>query len=486
MERLGAQDFSFLEFEHLHTPMNIGGVLVVEPSGPEPRVDVARVRAHVESRLDRIPRYRQRLVRAPLTGHPFWVEDPRFDIRAHVHHVALPRPGTEEQLKELSARLFAQPLDRRRPLWELWVVEGLRDGGYALLAKVHHAMVDGSERRGSGLGAPRPRARRGSFGKLLVGPPAKSGGGPLAFARGRRTLETPPGARPRARALVSLPREPGKLFREIALGVGTTAEMLGRIVLSPAPPTPLNGDVGPDRRFEWWAVPLQDVRLVKDRLGGTVNDVALATVAGAVRRFFRRKRWPVSGRDFRALVPVNLRTPAERIVGNRVSAWLTSLPLDVRDPRERYDRVRQLTALLKAKGEAHGVELASGMGEWADSLLDLWVRLASVRPPYNLIVTNVPGPTFPLYFLGDPIRSAYPVVPLFEKQGLGIALFTYHRELFWGFHVDAGVVEDYPEFVAAVRDSFDELRALAVRAGRKPPRRSATPVTEKRARLSGA
>lgn len=485
MERLGAQDFSFLEFEHLHTPMNIGGVLVVEPSGPEPRVDVARVRAHVESRLDRIPRYRQRLVRAPLTGHPFWVEDPRFDIRAHVHHVALPRPGTEEQLKELSARLFAQPLDRRRPLWELWVVEGLRDGGYALLAKVHHAMVDGV----SGVdlvsalldlepvAGPSESCSSVPRRKAVVDPWR------LLVADARWRLRRAQGL---VRALVSLPREPGKLFREIALGVGTTAEMLGRIVLSPAPPTPLNGDVGPDRRFEWWAVPLQDVRLVKDRLGGTVNDVALATVAGAVRRFFRRKRWPVSGRDFRALVPVNLRTPAERIVGNRVSAWLTSLPLDVRDPRERYDRVRQLTALLKAKGEAHGVELASGMGEWADSLLDLWVRLASVRPPYNLIVTNVPGPTFPLYFLGDPIRSAYPVVPLFEKQGLGIALFTYHRELFWGFHVDAGVVEDYPEFVAAVRDSFDELRALAVRAGRKPPRRSATPVTEKRARLSGA
>jgi WS/DGAT/MGAT family acyltransferase len=247
--------------------------------------------------------------------------------------------------------------------------------------------------------------------------------------------------------------------------------------------TPLNRPTGPHRRFDWLAMSLAEIKRAKDRLGGTVNDVVLAIVAGAMRRFLVRRGVGLAGLDFRVAIPVNVRTAEDlHALGNRVSVWLAQLPLDERSPRRRLARIRAMTAELKKSGRAAGTDALMKLAEWAGpALVTLGARFAARVSPYNLIITNVPGPQFPLYMHDARLLQAYPLVPLFENQGLGIAIFTYDGQMFWGFNGDWDLVPDLHALVADAGAAFAELRALAEpRAARAGPAARPREVTTRR------
>ncbi|MGH7899929.1 MAG: wax ester/triacylglycerol synthase family O-acyltransferase, partial [Candidatus Binatia bacterium] len=347
-DRLSFLDNSFLLLEGPNTPMHVGGCAAYEAGPlkkPDGGIDIDRIRAYVNSRLHLIPRYRQRLEYIPIEGQPVWIDDAYFNVHYHVRHTALPRPGDDRQLKRLAARVMGQHLDRSRPLWEMWVVEGLAGGDhFAIISKIHHCMVDGMS----------------SVDLLNV----------LLQLQPNEDFDPPPDWIPRP---APTPRE---LLRDAALRYTTLPLEIGRNLpgvirqfrdpvsdararmravrdtlgstLRTTSETPLNQPVGPHRRIDWLAMDLADVKDVKNRLGGTLNDVVLTTVAGAVQRFLERRRINVDFLDFRVMAPVSVRGESERgALGNRVSAWMVPMPLSERDPRKRLEKIRETTSRLK-------------------------------------------------------------------------------------------------------------------------------------------
>jgi len=463
-ERLSVQDSSFLVFEDPHTHMHVGGVAILEAgplATPDGGIDIDRMRTYIASRLPWIPRYRQRLAFVPFVNYPVWVDDDHFNLKYHVRHTSLPRPGGARQLRHLAGRILSQQLDRGKPLWEAWIVEGLEGGGFAFITKAHHCMVDGiaSVDLVSVLMSPDP-----STTSELTEPwrprPAPT---PWQLLRDDLLSRTrvPADLVRGLRAVVEDLQHTRDLVTE---QVGAALELVRSAARLPSA-TPLNRPIGPHRRFDWLTLDLSDVKDVKNRLGGTVNDVVLATVAGAVRRYLLASGVDVRGLDYRTVVPVSVRAPAEHgAMGNRVSAWLASLPIDEDDPVRRLARVHAITADLKASKQALGTEALIKLGEWAGyGLMTLGVRLAARLHPFNLIVTNVPGPQVPLYMLGAKLLEGYPCVPLFESQTLGVALFSYVGKLCWGFNADWDQLQNLHDFVEATAASFHELHAAALR-----------------------
>jgi WS/DGAT/MGAT family acyltransferase len=460
-ERMAAADRSFLVFEGRHTHMHVGGTTIFDGGsllGAGGAVDVDRIREYIGSRLHLIPRYRQRLAEVPVEGYPVWVDDDRLNLRYHVRHASLPRPGDRRQLRRLVARIMSQQLDRRRPLWEAWIIEGLEDDHFAMVLKTHHCVVDGisgvdlmsvlmrTEPDDAFEPAPAwtPRPQPTAF-DMLRGELARGLSLPIALAQGA------------AEGLRALPRSAGEL--------GETASNIWEFLRSgmhrPAD-TPINRPIGPYRRCDWASASLADVKAVKNQLGGTVNDVILTTVAGAVRRYLTHRGTDLGPLDFRVVVPVSVRTASEQgTLGNRVAGWLLSLPIQEGDPRARREQVSATTAHLKASNQARGIEVLAQVAELFDPILTLGVRAAARLHPYNLIVSNVPGPQFPLYMLGARMLEGYPVVPLFEYQGLGIATFSYDGMLFWAVNACWDLVPDLHVFVQALEESFRELQATA-------------------------
>jgi len=460
-DRLSAVDTTFLELEDASAHMHIGAVAEFERAPlalPDGRLDIARIERVIETGLHRVPRYRQKLAWVPLLGNPVWVDDPTFNLHYHVRHTSLPPPGDERQLKRLAGRILSQQLDRGKPLWELWVVEGLASGRIAVISKAHHCMIDGVgsveltsiTMQTTPEGDPR-----------LEGPPPpwvpRAAPSPLELVAAE-TLH-------RARA-------PFLGLRAVARGalapvssVRACRDMLHGVVKSlvagmrPSSPTPLNVEIGPHRRFDWCETDLDQVKRVKQRLGGTVNDVVLAVVAGALRRFLRQRGMAVEALDFRAMVPVNLRTESDRTVGNRVATIVARLPLDARAPRERLERVIAETRALKGSHQAQGMQAIEDLGDATfPSLFIAFGRAMAVARPFNLVVTNVPGPPFPVYMLGARMLACHPLVPLYRNQALGIALFSYDGRLFWGFNADWDAMPDLHELVEAIES---EARRLA-------------------------
>jgi WS/DGAT/MGAT family acyltransferase len=454
---LSPQDAAFLWAESALTPMHIS-VAFIADAGPLRNaaggIDVARIRAFIYSRLHRIPRYRQRIVFTTLRQRPVWVDDDQFSIDYHVRHTALPRPGTAEQLKDLIGRLGSHLLDRAHPLWELWVVEGLEDGKrFALISKVHHSMTDGvsgaelmtvlmslspSEQPGPLVPyIPRPmpsqlELRRDDLLDLV--------GGPMQLVRTARwLLDT--GRRSQV----------GQALRGVADLVASG--------IVPASETPLNQTIGPHRRFDYFSQELAAVKAVKEKLGGTLNDVVLATVAGGMRHFLKRRRVNVSRLEFRVATPVSVRSAVDReALGNRVSAWIIRLPLAQADPVKRLAAIRARTRRLKESNQALGADLLSSVTEWTGTtLLSIGTRLQNIGRTHNLVVTNVPGPQVPLYLLGAPLHEAYPIGPLFQHQAVIIALFSYAGRLFWGLNADAMLVPDLADLRHDLEASFQEL-----------------------------
>jgi WS/DGAT/MGAT family acyltransferase len=436
--------------------MHVAGVFVFEG-----KLEVERLRAYVESRLHLIPRYRQRIESIPLENHPVWVDDERFNLQYHVRHTSLPAPGEDRQLKRLCGRILSQQLDRGKPLWEIWFVEGLEHERFALVSKVHHCMVDGVS--GNDLL------------QVLLSPlPEKSFDPAPTWVPNR-----PPGA---ARLLrdatlrrVGLPlRVAGELRRAVRQPEGVREALRGlgdalAMGLRPAADTPFNQPIGPHRRFDWLAFDLDEVKRVKRALGVTVNDVVLATVAGGVGRFLRQRGISATKQrsfDFRVVCPVSVRSESERgTLGNRVSSMIAPLPIAEADPRRRLQRVSETMGDLKESKQALGAEVLSSVSEWtAPTLMSVAARLGFRNRVSNMVVTNVPGPQIPLYLLGRRMTECYPMVPLFTNQGLGIALFSYAGGLYWGLSADWDLFPDLHDFVVCIDAAFRELCEAAAAA----------------------
>ncbi|NNK91581.1 MAG: wax ester/triacylglycerol synthase family O-acyltransferase [Acidimicrobiia bacterium] len=461
-ERLSFLDTSFLALESRTTHMHVASLGLFD-AGPmrdaNGGIDIERIRAYVGSRLHLIPRYRQRLAFVPIERHPVWVDDEHFDLEYHVRHTSLPKPGTPEQLLDLAGRVLSQQLDRSKPMWELWVVEGLEDDRFAVISKVHHCMIDGM----AGVELMAVLLGMAPTSDIEDAPPFK----PRPIPDGAELVvrETARRAGRFLSALRSVRQATGDLQAvtlEVARRLRAISYSLGSGWLSPAAKTPLNGTIGPNRRFATLDMRLQDVKDIKNKLGGTVNDAVLAIVAGAVRRYLERSGAERDDAPFRVMAPVSVRPPGGQTVsGNHVAMWLAELPIDEPDPKERFRLVAEETLKLKDTDQALGASLLVQLSSGAPiTLVALGTRLAASARPFNMTVTNIPGPQFPIYLLESEMMGQYPLVPLWRSHGLGIALFSYAGTLMWGFNGDLDVMEDITEFVRCIEESFDELKQL--------------------------
>ncbi|MDX1448371.1 MAG: wax ester/triacylglycerol synthase family O-acyltransferase [Acidimicrobiia bacterium] len=464
-EPLSYLDSSFLALETRTTHMHVAGVALFE-AGPlraeDGGIDIDRIRRHIGSKLQYIPRYRQRLGYVPYNRSPVWIDDDSFNFDYHVRHTSLPRPGTDTQLRNLAGRIVSQQLDRSKPLWELWVVEGLQDDRFAIIAKIHHCMIDGI----SGVDLTTILLNIVPTSEIEEAPewhprPAPNGT-QLAVAEIARTT----------RRVIDQLGSATDLLMEGKELVGTAVQRLTAVKnsleagwLTPAGRTPLNPDIGPNRRFDWTEIPLDEVKAVKNALGGTLNDVVLATVAGAIRHFLEVERdFSTAGVEFRVMAPVSVRKPDQRgQLGNQVAMWLVNLPISEPDPVKRLRTISTETSRLKRENHALGastlVELSRGTPL---PLLSMANRLVgSAVRPFNMTVTNVPGPQFPMYLLESKMLANYPIVPLWQQHGVGIALFSYDGRLLWGIHADYDALPDSSDFIASIHHSFELLKNAA-------------------------
>jgi len=465
MDRLSPLDASFLHVEDDVNYMHIGAIGIF--AGPPPGID--EFRRSLAGRLHRVPRYRQRIRTVPLgLGRPVWVDDPNFRIDHHVRHTALPRPGGDVELERLVGRVMSQRLDRAKPLWEMWVVEGLEDDRWALVAKVHHCLVDGV----SGaellavtldLGPEPPAPVEDAWRPGPLPSPAR-------LARDAAVdLATSPYEQ--ARAAGAVLRRPGRVIdaaRELARG---SVALSG--LVHPTPPTSLNGPIGPHRRYTWTALPLADAKAVRRRHGGTLNDVVLALITRGFRDLLLARGEDVHGRVLRSLVPVSVRPRDEggTAVGdgtlqNRVSAMFAELPVGIDDPVARLGAVGAQLADLKRSKQAVAAEALTSLGGFAPAmLLSLGMRGATraARRSGHLdtVTTNVPGPQFPLWSCGRRLVRALPYVPLAAPLRVGVAIFSYDGELTFGVTADADTAGDVDVLARGIRAELDDLLAHA-------------------------
>jgi diacylglycerol O-acyltransferase len=456
-------DAMFLEIEDESLPMHMGSVSLFE-AGPTVRegggLDLERILSAAEAQLHKTPRLRQKLATIPLFQHPVWIDDPSFNLRYHIRHAAVPHPGDVRQLKRLVGRLLSQRLDRSKPLWETWLIEGVEKDRFAVVTKLHHCMADGVS---------------SSSVSLLVGARPDYRPGPT---RPWTPREPPPDARMLAdeairRALAPLSllgagrasnaeggRDASSLLDSLG-GVARGAWRAAQAGLHPVSETPLNLKIGPHRRFDWARLPLADVKRTGRAAGGTVNDVVLALVTGAVRQFLERRALDPAGVEFRVAVPVNVRTEVDRgELGNRVSSLITPLPLDEADPWRRLQRVVETTRELKGSGASQAVDLVGRLANWLPLGVMARISRASSRA-VNMIVTNVPGPQVPVYMLGARMLESYPLVPLMANEALNIALFSYEGGLYWGFNSDWDALPDLHDFVESIPLGFEALAKAA-------------------------
>jgi len=457
-DRLSALDAAFLYLERPGQLLHVGGVYTVE--GP---LDYARQLEDLSARLHVIPRYTQRAVPVPFgLAHPTWEDDPHFDVRNHVVRHVLRAPGDDAQLAKLASRLFGEPLDRRRPLWELHQIDGYRGDRSALVAKVHHAMIDGVS--GVQLMAvmfdPSPNPAPGP---PPPPPPATKPVVPSAATQlvravrdGVRTLATD------ARAifdLVSHPRRAAALLSEAGEAFGE----LARLAFTATPPTPWNGHVGTLRQVAWTTFDLNEVKAIKNRLGGTVNDVILATISAALRGYLEAAGVNPDRVELRAMCPVNVRAPNENLkLGNRVSALMAPLPVGIYDPLERLRQIRAAMAQLKASGQSGRMTRMIELVDLLPPPLQTAVgALQMAAAPINTICTNVPGPPVSLYVQGKRLETLVPLVPLAQGVGLGFAILSYADTITVGITTDPALVPDVERLDPLLRGGLAELSALA-------------------------
>ncbi|HEY0402021.1 MAG TPA: wax ester/triacylglycerol synthase family O-acyltransferase, partial [Blastococcus sp.] len=432
VERLTRLDASFLYFEEPDTPMHVGGVLILE--APPGGVDA--LAALVEARLPLVPRYRQRVAEVP--GHlanPVWVDDPEFDIAYHVRRNGLPRPGTEAQLLDLVSRLASRPLDRTRPLWEMYLVDGLSRGRVAVVTKTHPALVDGLSAIDIGQvlldvepDAPTPPA--GDW-----RPQRPPNGAQLVWQALDEYVRRPSAIVDTARGAVTDVRSTAARVTGVAGGLLRTA----RKTMLPAPQSPLNAPVGRQRRVAVARAELDEVKKIRKGHGGTVNDVLLTVITGALREWLLSRGEPVvAGTSVRALVPVSMQDE-DAVAGNRVSSYLVDLPVGEPNPRVRLARLSYAMRGIAQHGQSVGADSLIALTGFAPPTLHaLGARAARglSRRLFNLVVTNVPGPQFPLYAAGSRMLEVFPVVPLARGQGLSIGMTSYDGRVYFGLNAD--------------------------------------------------
>jgi WS/DGAT/MGAT family acyltransferase len=491
-DRLTALDSSFLHLEDASSHMHVASVTIFE--GPPPTYE--EFLGHIESRLSLVPRYRQKLRFVPLNqGRPVWVDDPHFNLEYHVRATALPAPGSEEQLKNLASRVFAQQLDRTKPLWEVWLVQGLERGEdspsaappFALLSKTHHAMVDGV----AGVDitsvlfdtAPDPETPPAPGARWHPRPEPTSIQ-LLSDALIERATQPAEIIRT-ARAAFRAPRQIAKRGFEAISAMGA----LAKTGLA-APPSPLNVDIGPHRRYDWVRTDLNELKEIKDRLGGTVNDVVLAVVTGALRTFLEHRGENVDEITLRAMVPVSVRRSDEynQTMGNRVAAMMAPLPIYEPDPVERLHLIREELADLKQSGQAVGAQVLTQLSGMAPpTVMAQATRLQPRQRFFNLVVTNVPGPQIPLYVLGRKLLDLFPMAPLARRQALCIAVMSYNGKMNFGLLGDFDAMPDMRIVADGINASLEELRTAAgIRKRRRAPRRPAAPARAPAASRSGS
>jgi len=457
VDKLSPLDASFLYMERLTTAMHVGAVMTFEAI---PDLDAAGFVALIGERLGAVPRYRQKVREVPgRLGPPVWVDDPDFDLAYHVRRAALPAPGSDEQLRELVGRLQSRQLDRGRPLWEVYLVEGLRDGGFAVVSKTHHAMVDGLAAVDIGAvlldltPTPResPRAdwrpAREPSGVALV---ADAVAGQLL--RPWTVLDT-------ARRAVTDVGAAATQVLGTAAGVFAAARSAGRGTT----PNPLNVPIGQQRRYGTSAGDLDDYKVIRKAHGGTVNDVVLAVVAGGLRWWLASRGEPIlPTTTVRAMVPVSVRARGgDRELGNQISALFVELPVGQADPVLRLATVVAAMAAHRGSGSAIGATALVGLvGLTPPTLHSLGARLSSTLSSrlFNVVVTNVPGPQFPLYAMGARMLDMYPVVPLAKGQAVSIGITSYNGGVFFGLNADRDAMPDVDVLAASIGESLAELR----------------------------
>ncbi|MDP9228222.1 MAG: wax ester/triacylglycerol synthase family O-acyltransferase [Actinomycetota bacterium] len=453
LDRLTSIDSSFLSNESSDSHMHVGAVLIFE--GPPPSYD--DFLEHVRSRLALVPRFRQKLAFPPVqTGRPFWVDDPNFNLAYHVRHSALPAPGSEEQLRNIAGRLFSQALDRSKPLWELWLVQGLERNRFALINKTHHALVDGvaGVDIATVLFDIRPVPEQSEQSEPWVPHPQPSSA-ELAARGVRELVETPLKLTQRA---LNAARNPEGAARRAVEAVEALAEVAWNFT-NPAPELPLNVEIGSHRRFCWTRSNLEDFKRIKNALGGTVNDVVLTVVSGALRSWLQGRGIRTEGLELRALVPVSIREQDDQgHLGNRIAAMRGPLPVYIEDPVKRLDIVRAAMDDLKDSKQALGAEVISRFNDFAPpTLLAQAARINFSTRLFNLIVTNVPGPQIPLYVLGRELQDVFPVAFLPEHHALAIAIMSYNGTLNFGLLADYDSMEDVELIADALAESLKEL-----------------------------
>jgi diacylglycerol O-acyltransferase / wax synthase len=469
LDRLTSIDASFLSNESSSSHMHVGAVLVFE--GPPPRYE--DFLDHVRSRLEQVPRFRQKLTFPPLeAGRPLWIDDSAFNLTYHVRHTALPSPGSEEQLRRLTGRVFSQRLDRSKPLWELWLVQGLERNRFALLSKTHHALVDGVA--GVDISTvlfdvkpvPEPAGEEHEW----IPKPEPST--VQLLARGVADVAAVP--LKAAERLAGAVQHPEAAARRVGDGLGALSEVAWNFA-NPAPDVPLNVEIGTHRRFIWARSELATFKRIKDALGGTVNDVVLAVVTGALRKWLDRRGIRTEGLELRALVPVSIRAEDERgQLGNRIAAMRGPLPVYVEDPVRRLQVVREAMGELKQSKQALGAEVISRFNDFAPpTLLAQAARINFSTRLFNLIVTNVPGPQIPLYVLGRELEEVFPVAFLPQNHALAIAIMSYNGRINFGLLADYDAMEDVEVISEGIADALQELVEAAKDA---EPRRAAEPA----------
>ncbi len=472
LDRLTAVDASFLHQEGPSSHMHVGGLTLLE--GPPPPLE--EFLEQIRKRLHLVPRYRHKLAHTHTaldSGRPVWVDDPSFNLEYHVRHTALPVPGDWEQLCGLTARIFSQQLDRSKPLWEMWLVEGLspnlggagrgdpRDEGFALISKTHHSLIDGIA--GVDLAtvlfdlSPEPPPVRHS--SKAWRPHHEPGTLELLAAGAKGALRAGVELAAGAADALAHPDRALATAREAAEGVGEIVWA----VLNPAPATPLNVDIGPHRRFAGVGSALEDFKIVKNAFGCTVNDVVLAVVAGALHDFMNARGVRTEGLEMRALVPVSVRAEDEhQQLGNRIVAMRGPLPVYMSDPVQRLLFVKREMDGLKESKQALGAEVIAGAQNFAPpTILAQASRLNFSTRLFNLIVTNVPGPQFPLYVLGRRMLEAYPVAFLPQHHALAIAIMSYNGQMNFGLLGDLDAMEDIDQFGESIAAELARLVSLA-------------------------
>jgi diacylglycerol O-acyltransferase len=462
-DRLSGLDAAFLHLESGGAHMHVGAIFVFDGAAP-PYDDLVRA---IDERLHVVPRYRQRLAHVPLgQGRPEWVDDPHFNARYHVRHSALPAPGGDAELERIAARLFALPLDRTKPLWEMNLVEGVApapDGRerFAIISKTHHALVDGV----SGVDitsvlfdtSPEPAGRPAPQ-RPWTPRPEPTAPQLLARALAERAA-SPAGV---ARAIRAVARSPRETAGRAAKGLGGLGAM-ARAGLRPAPASPLNVPIGPHRRYTWVDADLETLKAIKNALGGTLNDAILTSVTLALGSWLRGRGEDTEDLVLKAMVPVSVRAETERgALGNRVAAMWAPLPVGIEDPHAVYAAVHQDMAGLKESGQAVGAQTLTQLADFAPpTIMSQAARLQARQRYFNLVVTNVPGPQVPLYLLGRELRAIYPVVPLARNQALGVAIMSYNGRIGFGLLGDYDALPDLGDVGAALRDGIARLARAA-------------------------